>query len=189
VYATEINEDGAVELNEATMSPCKDLILTCQQIYNESRKMYKAAYRDYPTKFTIDIANRESPQPFITTLDNKLLRRMESLIVTWRADEHNKGQPLRFTSTCKFGKGFHNGCEVEVDTDDAYWRGRQAADRVCFEYGSRGKTAMEGLYLHLPRYKEDIRDGIAQNVSFAVGQPFIDPVDGKFMSTLWWPEF
>jgi hypothetical protein len=61
VYATETNEDGAVELNEATMSPCKDLILTCQQIYNESRKMYKAAYRSHPTKFTINIANRESP--------------------------------------------------------------------------------------------------------------------------------
>ena len=77
VYAAETDKDGAVELNEATLPPYKDLLLTCQQVYNESRKVYKAAYRDYPVKLTIDIANRES-LPFIPALDNKLLRRMES---------------------------------------------------------------------------------------------------------------
>jgi len=160
VYATETNKDGAVELNEATMSPCKALILTCQQIYNESRKVYEAAYRDYPTKFTVDIVNRKSLLPFVTTLDNELLRRMESLVVTWRADDYNKGEPLRFTSTFKFGEGFYGGCEAEVVTNDTYWRGRQAANKVCFRYRISGKTAMEGLnasYLHLPRYKEDIK--------------------------------
>jgi hypothetical protein len=184
VYATETNDDGAVELNGTTRSPCKDLILTCQQIYNESRKMYEAAYRDYPTKFTINIANRESPLPFTTTLDNELLRRMEYLSVTWRADEHNKGQPLRFTSTFNLGKGVRNWCEVELNTNDTYCRGREAADKVCFKYRNRSSAAMGGFYYsylcssRLRRYKEDVKNGLAQSISFAVGQPCIDPVDG-----------
>jgi hypothetical protein len=149
VYAAETNKDGAIELNETTAPPCRGLLMTCQQIYNESRKVYKAAYRDYPTKFTIDIADRHN-LPFIPALDNKLLRRMESLVVIWRPDEP-KDQPLRFTSTFELGKVCYNGLEIEADANDASWQGPQAADKVLFDNRIRG-TAMEGLnvwFLHV----------------------------------------
>jgi hypothetical protein len=185
VYAAETDKDGAVELNEATLPPYKDLLLTCQQVYNESRKVYKAAYRDYPVKLTIDIANRES-LPFIPALDNKLLRRMESLVVTWRADEHNKGKPLRFTSEFNFEKWLGGVPGVSVDMNDKYWRGPQDADSVCYSYRGLGRTWMNKFYwshLHPSSDMEDIRDGLAHAISVAVYAPKEDE------AFIWDPEY
>jgi hypothetical protein len=173
VYATDTNEDEAVELNETTFSPCKDLLLTCQEVHNESRKMYQAAYRNYPIKFTIDIASRRS-LPFIPALDNRLWRRMKEPVVTWRAGERNKREPLRFTATFNFGKEFQGGCKAWVDTKDTYWRGKRHIDNICLDYRKNGERVMstfDWAYLRMcvrmdPR--EDVRDGLAHAIINAV---------------------
>jgi hypothetical protein len=171
VYATETIKDGTAELNETTLPPCKDFLLTCQQVYDESRKVYEAAYRNYPTKFTINMPNRGS-LPFTPALDNKLWRRMESLVVTWRADRLNKGQPIHFTSTFSFPQGSHDRCKAWVSMNERYWRGPQAAEKICSSYRDRGQSAMRVIYWSRsdPSWViEGLGDKIAYAISFAVG--------------------
>jgi hypothetical protein len=97
VYAIETNEDGSVELNETLASNA--LTGTCQQIYNESRKIHEFAYRDLPTyTFTANVLQRDKQRVFHPDLSNNFYRRMTSFRVNWRADERNHGKPLRFTS-------------------------------------------------------------------------------------------
>ena len=98
VFTIETNEDDSISLNEDTMVPSNALTGTCQQIYNESREMWRAAYHDYPTKrtFSIDVTDRK--RPYIPELSREFFVRMSSFCVIWRADEYNDGNPLLLTA-------------------------------------------------------------------------------------------
>jgi hypothetical protein len=95
VFAVETMEDGSIELDDTPAS--STLTRTCQQIYNESRLMHKAAHHDYPTNtFTLNVRDRQ--HVCVPALKNAFFHRLNSVQINWRADEHNKGEPLRFTS-------------------------------------------------------------------------------------------
>jgi hypothetical protein len=100
IFAVEPKEDGSVELDDTTASNA--LTRTCQQIYNESRKVHELAYHDYPTHtFTIDVPSRQrlldgekldrvqQSEPerttFIPALTDAFFRQMTSFRVTWRS--------------------------------------------------------------------------------------------------------
>ena len=147
VYATETDKDGAVELNETTLPPCKDLLLTCQQIYNESHKVYGLAYSDYPTHtFVFDMPDRNQPVP-APAVSETLFRRIKSFRVNWRADEHNKGQPLRFTSHFDKIDAPPYPWRVRVELHDEYWRGKEASDRIRRIYTDTGGGVVNGYYV------------------------------------------
>lgn len=125
VFTIETNEDDSISLNEDTMVPSNALTGTCQQIYNESREMWRAAYHDYPTKrtFSIDVTDRK--RPYIPELGREFFVRMSSFCVIWRADEYNDGNPLLLTTS--FSRLFDSGSdrgdwETHVDIHDKTWR-------------------------------------------------------------------
>jgi hypothetical protein len=60
VFPVGPKKDGGIELNNHSAEDA--LTRTCQQIYDESQKMYKRAKRIYPTyTFTINVVDRKEP--------------------------------------------------------------------------------------------------------------------------------
>jgi hypothetical protein len=97
VFTIETNEDGHVELNEASI-PSNALARTCQLIHNESNAMFRAATYDYPARdFTINLPDRRQ-RPTIPALSIHFFHDLNSFRITWRADEYNKGKPMHLTS-------------------------------------------------------------------------------------------
>ena len=146
VYAIETKEDGSIELDDTTGSNA--LARTCQQIYYESRGLHKEAYRLYPHyTFTLNVLDRGKHDPFSPALRKEFFRQMISFRVNWRADEHNQGKPLRFTTHFdktypprEEGKLFRfaspdDGVDyqrwtIRLELHDEYWRGKEAGDEL-----------------------------------------------------------
>jgi hypothetical protein len=141
------NKDGSIDLNGDTVAPSNALLRTCQQIYNESHKVYGLAYSDYPTHtFVIDMPDRNQPVP-APAVSETFFRRIKSFRVNWRADEHNKGQPLRFTSHFDKIDAEPYPWRVRVELHDEYWRGEGASDRIRIIYADTGGGVMNGCYV------------------------------------------
>lgn len=59
-FSSPTNKDGSIDLKHAYPPP-KDILMTCQRIYNECRGIQKTAYREYSDRvFVIDVKGRES---------------------------------------------------------------------------------------------------------------------------------
>ena len=152
VYATETNEDGAVELSKTTPPPpSKALTMTCQQIHREAHTMYKAAYRHYPEHdFTLHVSDRND-RPFIPDFSNHSFSRINSVRVTWRADEHNQGKPLRLTTHFTQYEKLplwvqrlwprHIWC-VQVEMHDDYCKGKRLARNIIQRFQYTGREAV-----------------------------------------------
>lgn len=127
VYATKTSEDGAVELHKTTAPPpSKAPTMACKQTYNKAHAMYKAAYRRYPQHdFTLHVSDRRQ-RPFIPTFSNKLFSRINTVRVTWRADEYNKGKPLRLTTHFTGVEGPQRW-RIRVEMHDDYCKGEKTA--------------------------------------------------------------
>lgn len=83
VYASATNEDGSIELNEATAPPSKALTLTCRQINYEAHEMYKAFYRNYPKHdFTLTVPN-QIRRPYVPKISNDIFSRIDAIRVDW----------------------------------------------------------------------------------------------------------
>ena len=153
VFTIETNEDDSISLNEDTMVPSNALTGTCQQIYNESREMWRAAYHDYPTKrtFSIDVTDRK--RPYIPELGREFFVRMSSFCVIWRADEYNDGNPLLLTASFsrRSDSGSNRGdWETHVDINDKTWRPqdpRWNADRVAHCCAADVQSIVNEFYL------------------------------------------
>jgi hypothetical protein len=145
IGTAETNEDGSIDLNENTVVPSNALLRTCQQIYNESRGLCRAAYHDYPAThtFVIDMPDRKQPVP-VPAVSKAFSRRIKSFRVNWRADEHNKGQPLRFTSHFLKTVSQPRPWAVRVELHDPYWRGERASKRLLGIYRDAGNNVMDG---------------------------------------------
>jgi hypothetical protein len=145
IGTAETNEDGSIDLNEHTVVPSNALLRTCQQIYNESRGLYRVAYHDYPAThtFVIDMPDRKQPVP-VPAVSKAFFRRIKSFRVNWRADEHNKGQPLRFTSHLDKVDPQPYPWRARVELHDNYWRGKRASKRLLKMYSDAGSHVMDG---------------------------------------------
>jgi hypothetical protein len=100
VFLIEPKKDGGIKLEKPPAGSA--LTMTCQQIYNGSHKMYSWATRNYHSNtFTLDVLDRKQGLS-VPRMGRAFFHHMKSFCVTWRADEHNNGKPLRFTSH------FHN---------------------------------------------------------------------------------
>jgi hypothetical protein len=145
VFAVETKEeDGSIELDKSTAPPSKALTMTCQVIRSGTRAIYKAAYQNYPKHtFTITVHDRESRYgPFIPKLSNDLFAHMRSIRVHWRANNHNKGNPLRFTSHFD-SPGLDYGWTTRVELHDEFWRGRDRTSGLVQWYEYLGREAMD----------------------------------------------
>jgi hypothetical protein len=145
VFPVGPKKDGGIELNNHSGEDA--LTRTCQQIYDESQKMYKRAKRIYPTyTFTINVVDRKEPLVNALALEGFDFLELTSFCVTWRADEHNKGNPLRFTSRFKKRERECHNWNVKVELHDEYWRGKEAARKVVSNYRRLGEKAMYGCF-------------------------------------------
>jgi hypothetical protein len=141
VFPVGPKKDGSIELKD---HPGEDaLTRTCQQIYDESQRMYKRAERIYPTHtFTLNVLDRKEALVSVLAFKSFSFLEMTSFCVTWRADEHNKGKPLRFTMRFKKSEPGYHTWRVQVELHDEYWRGKKAGDRLVKCFRSLGTNAM-----------------------------------------------
>jgi hypothetical protein len=135
VFTIKLKEDGSVELDDTIANNA--LTRTCQQIYN-------SASHDHPSNtFTLDVPDRKRGLS-VPRLGNAFFQRMTSFRVTWRADERNKGKPLRFTSHFH-NKSLHKSqWSVRVELHDEYWRGKEAGDKIARVCAKVGQIVMNG---------------------------------------------
>jgi hypothetical protein len=126
VFAVETSENGSIKLDGTTKLPNKALTMTCQRLHNETRAMYRAAYRSFPNHtFTVDMKIRPLPADIPRDLGNDIVLRINSLHVFWDANEYNKGAPLRLiTSFDRDDPSQHFRTQVKLHDGDSYWRGR-----------------------------------------------------------------
>jgi hypothetical protein len=98
VFALETSDDGSIKLDGATKPPSKALFMTCRRLHNETRAMYRAAYRSFPDHtFTVDMSIRTVKPETPLSIGNDLLSRINSFRITW-SNEHKKAGPLHFTT-------------------------------------------------------------------------------------------
>jgi hypothetical protein len=144
VFAVKTEEDGSVKLEKIPADNA--LTRTCQQIYDESHKMYELASRDYPSSytFTIDVLDRQDALASIPDVCMDFFLQMTSFRVNWRANEHNKGNLLRFTSHFDKVNPQPYPWRVRVELHDEFWCGKRASDRLMGMYTQAGSEAMEG---------------------------------------------
>jgi hypothetical protein len=91
----------------------------------------------------IDVPNRKQPVP-VPTVSKKFFRRIKSFRVNWNANEHNKGNLLRFTSHFDKVNPQPYPWRVRVELHDEFWCGKRASDRLMGMYTQAGSEAMEG---------------------------------------------
>jgi hypothetical protein len=145
VFAFELGEDGSYEIEDTSESNA--LSRTCQQIYSESRIMHREAYRDYPNHtFTIDLLDGQHPNAAVAAagMSKRFFQRIKSFRVHWRADEHNKGNPLRFTSHFDKIDPQPHPWRVRVELHDEYWRGKEDGERIASNYAHSARSVMDG---------------------------------------------
>jgi hypothetical protein len=180
VFSAKTREDGSMKLEDVLESNA--LTRTCQQIYAESHKMHQLANRNYPShNFTPDVPDRQKGLS-VPRLSYAFFQRITSFCVTWRADEHNNGKPLRFTSHCHkkthvashFTKKNHvrSRWSVRVELHDEYWRGQEAGDTLARLYARVGKYSMN----------EDRGSWYASKVSCAI---YAGPKEEEWIWTGW----
>jgi hypothetical protein len=143
VFAVKTQEDGSVEL--ANFTTDNALTRTCQQIYDESHKMYQSTSRDYPSNtFTFDVLDRMDALASIPHVSMHFFDQMTSFRVNWRADEHNQGKPLHFTTHFK-KEGPRCRCwSVRVELHDEFWLGERAVENIVSSFGIIGTQEMCG---------------------------------------------
>jgi hypothetical protein len=142
VFAIKTQDDGSVKIEDM---PDHALTRTCQQIYDESHKMYKSTSRNYPDHtITIDVLDRKEAHASLPYVSADFFEQMTAFRINWRADEHNKGKPLRFTSHFEKSKpGFHIW-RVRVELHDEYWLGEEVGKKLVSNYRILGWLAVYG---------------------------------------------
>jgi hypothetical protein len=122
------------------------LTRTCQQIYDESHKMYELDSPDCPSSytFTIDVLDRKNALASIPDVCVDFFLEMTSFRVNWRADDCNQGKPLRFTSHFRKRKLGSHYWSVDVDMHDEFRFGELAGNRLLSSLGTIGTRAMYG---------------------------------------------
>ena len=158
--AVETNDDGAIDLAEAASLPSNALTATCQQIYNESHKVFKLAYRHYPAKhtFTLDMPTYDH-EPSSTAFSREFFHRLHSFRVTWRLykpHEHHDGEPLHLTThfwrpskPTNRSRGWT--ARVDVHVHDSAWSPQSGSSRsiflVNYSSGYWAMTTLNSFYL------------------------------------------
>ena len=144
VFTIERQEDGSVKLEKIPADNA--LTRTCQQIYDESHKMYELASPDCPSSytFTIDVLDRKNALASIPDVCVDFFLEMTSFRVNWRADDCNQGKPLRFTSHFRKRKLGSHYWSVDVDMHDEFRFGELAGNRLLSSLGTIGTRAMYG---------------------------------------------
>lgn len=181
IFAIETNEDGSIELTGSTKPPSKNLSLTCQRIYSETRSMYRAAYRSFANHtFTIDQRIRTLSPEISLALGNDILSRINSFRVTW-SNEHFKIGPLHFTTHIERdapGQQFrtrvtHRGDDGDDDDPERVRKITRAAWNVMRAYPDIASTAIEkfrGVSSHLTQ-KNALNQILGWEIRAAVWDP------------------
>jgi hypothetical protein len=178
VFTVETSEYGSIELNRATRPPCKALTMTCQKVRNETRAMHRAAHQSFSDHtFTVDMSHRYITPDVPRELGTDLLTRMHLFRITWNADEHNKGAPLRFTTHIdRHAPDIKLSAQVELHDGDRYWRGWWMEANAIREYREHAIHAMRCFAIRCR--DEDRRDGLDENPR--------DTLDGCLENMLQW---
>ena len=171
VFALE-KQDGTLELENVPTSGA--LTGTCQQVRNESLAMHKSAHRDYPDRtFIIDVLSRRYAELTLPALSDAFFCRAMSFRVNWRADERNKGNPLRITSHFNKVNPQATRCgdmwSVQIELNDEYWRGDEEAAKLARGYDNNGRMAMDHLFSTDSRwYSSHVGIGFGGEVSLDI---------------------
>jgi hypothetical protein len=144
VFAAKTQEDGSLKLEKVPADNA--LTRTCQQIYDESHKMYELASRDFPSSytFTIDVLDRKDALASIPDVSMQFFMQMTSFRVNWRADDRNQGKSFRFTSHFQKRKPGFQYWSVGVDMHDEHWLGELHGNRMLISLRTIGTRAMYG---------------------------------------------